>query len=111
MEKKESASDDDELLTEAKVDEPDPMDVSEKDDYDDEDLGKMPVPQVKIGLNGEIILDEKSLVIETTDAKKGREDLQNSVPVFEDRSSKMSYYCRKSKKSKDWSDSGKIIEN
>lgn len=66
------------------------------------------MPQVKIGLNGEIILDEKSLVIETTGAKKSREDLQNSVPVFEDRGSKTCYYKRKTQKSRDWSDTGKL---
>lgn len=69
----------------------------------------MPVPQVKIGLNGEIILDEKSLIIETTESKRGREDLRKSVPIFEDRGSKVSYYRAKTRKTRDWTDSGNNV--
>uniref|UniRef100_A0A1B0CLB2 Myb-like domain-containing protein n=2 Tax=Lutzomyia longipalpis TaxID=7200 RepID=A0A1B0CLB2_LUTLO len=38
----------------------------------------MPVPQLKLGPNGEMILDEKSLVIETTGDREARETLANA---------------------------------
>lgn len=44
----------------------------------------MPVPQLKLGANGEIVLDEKSLVIETTGDKVAREVLANSDIVYDD---------------------------
>lgn len=66
----------------------------------------MPAPRVKIGANGEIILDEKSLMIETTEARKGREALLNSVPVFESGNKKISYYGKKHTRFKDWSPIG-----
>lgn len=44
----------------------------------------MPVPQLKLGPNGEIILDEKSLVIERTGDKEAREMLANSDIVYDD---------------------------
>ena len=34
----------------------------EEEEEDDDDAGAMPVPQVRLGPNGEIILDEQSLV-------------------------------------------------
>lgn len=44
----------------------------------------MPVPQLKLGPNGEIMLDEKSLVIETTGDKEARETLANADVVYDD---------------------------
>lgn len=44
----------------------------------------MPVPQLKLGPNGEIILDERSLVIETTGDKEARAMLANSEVVYDD---------------------------
>lgn len=44
----------------------------------------MPVPQLKLGANGEIVLDEKSLVIETTGDKVAREVLANSEIIYDD---------------------------
>lgn len=43
-----------------------------------------PVPQLKLDVNGEIILDEKSLVIETTANKEAREVLASSDVVYDD---------------------------
>lgn len=43
-----------------------------------------PVPQLKLDVNGEIILDEKSLVIETTANKEAREQLASSDVVYDD---------------------------
>lgn len=50
----------------------------------DSNQDAMPVPQLKLGPNGEIILDEKSLVIETTGNKEAREMLANSDIVYDD---------------------------
>lgn len=44
----------------------------------------MPVPQLKLGPNGEIVLDEKSLVIETTGDKEARATLANAEIVYDD---------------------------
>lgn len=44
----------------------------------------MPVPQLKLGPNGEIVLDEKSLIIETTGDKEAREALANSDVIYDD---------------------------
>lgn len=49
-----------------------------------EEETKMPVPQLKLGPNGEIMLDEKSLVIETTGDKEARETLANADIVYDD---------------------------
>lgn len=43
-----------------------------------------PVPQLKLDANGEIILDEKSLVIETTGDKEAREMLANTDVIYDD---------------------------
>lgn len=51
----------------------------------------MPVPQLKLGPNGEIILDEKSLVIETTGDKEARETLANADIVYDDEFSGSKY--------------------
>lgn len=51
----------------------------------------MPVPQLKLGANGEIVLDEKSLVIETTGEKEAREILANSDVVYDDEFSGSKY--------------------
>lgn len=53
-----------------------------------------PVPQLKLDANGEIILDEKSLVIETTVNKEAREKLANSDIVYDDEFSGSEYDFR-----------------
>ncbi|KAJ1524139.1 hypothetical protein ONE63_010669 [Megalurothrips usitatus] len=62
----------------------------------------MPVPQVKVGPDGNLILDEQSLVIETTGTKKSREELEKSEVVV-DTGSGYGHY-KKIIRSKDWSD-------
>lgn len=57
----------------------------------DSNQDAMPVPQLKLGPNGEIILDEKSLVIETTGNKEAREMLANSDIVYDDEFSGSEY--------------------
>lgn len=69
-----------------------------------------PVPQLKLDANGEIILDEKSLIIETTGEKEARELLANLDVVYDDEfsGSKLLFlshrflYCLKRKKKTYW---------
>lgn len=44
----------------------------------------MPVPQLKLGANGEMILDEQSLTIEMTGEKEAREALANADIIYDD---------------------------
>ena len=46
-----------------------------------------PAPQVKVGADGNIILDEESLMIETTTTKKAKNDLITAPLVFENANS------------------------
>ncbi|KAJ9589312.1 hypothetical protein L9F63_017471, partial [Diploptera punctata] len=97
-----------ERLNEEKVDEPSAPDDIQKDtneDQEQEDDIAMPAPQVKVGPDGQIILDEKSLVIETTGTKKSREDLANSAVIVDYGNGSTGYgtYSKKNKKSKEWS--------
>ncbi len=66
----------------------------------------MPVPQVKVGPNGEMIIDEESTVIETTAAKRAKEELLRSPLVFEASSARGSNYGTwgKRRKNVDWSE-------
>jgi len=66
----------------------------------------LPCPQVKIGANGEIILDDSSLVLETTDAKKAKDFMESApVAVVENNKNMATNYGTWSKKRKhvDWS--------
>ena len=78
------------------VDNPEP----EKDEED-----SLPVPQVKVGINGEIILDESSTVLETTAAKRAKEDL-SQIPLVVENCNKFTNYGTWSKKRRysDWSE-------
>merc|ERR1719369_575534 len=65
----------------------------------------IPVPQVKVGPNGEIILDEKSLQLETNDQKKAKDLLQNSPVVFESNKTSTNYGTwSKKRRHNDWSE-------
>lgn len=44
----------------------------------------MPVPQLKLGPNGEMILDEKSLTIEMTGEREARERIANTDIIYDD---------------------------
>ncbi|GLV46688.1 B double prime 1, partial [Carabus blaptoides fortunei] len=77
----------------------------ENEDEPDETNGgedATPVPQVKVGPNGEIILDEQSLVIEQTGTKKGREKLANSQIVNVDDLDRTYGIYKRPKRAKDW---------
>lgn len=62
----------------------------------------MPVPQLKIGPNGDIIIDEKSLVIETTSEKTARETLANSDIVYDDEFSGTQGFYKRQMRMRDW---------
>lgn len=63
------------------------------------------VPQVKVGLNGEIILDESSLQLETTEQKKAKDFLQQSPVVFESNKTTTNYGTwSKKRRHNDWSE-------
>ncbi|XP_050081733.1 transcription factor TFIIIB component B'' homolog [Anopheles aquasalis] len=61
-------------------------------------------PQLKLGPNGEIILDEASLVIENERDKEFRETLANSDVLYQDEFSGNSGYYTRIKRTKGWSD-------
>ncbi|KAF2879324.1 hypothetical protein ILUMI_26835 [Ignelater luminosus] len=62
----------------------------------------IPAPQIKIGANGEIVIDEKSLIIENEETKRNREEIQKSKIVDGDFDTGYGIYKRE-KRSKDWS--------
>ncbi|XP_071453776.1 uncharacterized protein Bdp1 [Hetaerina americana] len=66
--------------------------------------GGMPAPRVKVGPDGELIVDEQSLVIATTGLKEGLEDLEKGPALVE--SSSFTNYATYSKRSKglEWSE-------
>jgi hypothetical protein len=53
--------------------------TANSDDNVDDDA--MPVPQVKVGPDGSIIIDESSTMIETSAAKRAKEDFMKSPLV------------------------------
>ena len=60
--------------------------------------------QVKVGANGEIILDEESTTVESTATKRARADLSNSPAVVESATSRATNYGTWSKRRRksDW---------
>ncbi|KAJ3666248.1 hypothetical protein Zmor_001701 [Zophobas morio] len=63
---------------------------------------EMPAPQIKIGPQGELVLDEKSLLIENKAVQKSREEIEKSQVVNGDFETGYGVYKR-AKRSKDWS--------
>lgn len=64
---------------------------------------EVPAPQIMIGANGEIIIDEKSLLIESSDVAKNREVLKNSRVIDGDNLDSPYATYRRAKKYKGWS--------
>lgn len=62
----------------------------------------LPVPQLKLNSNGELILDDKSLEIETTAEQEARKTLANSSLIFLDENTGMNGFYRRQKRTKDW---------
>lgn len=61
------------------------------------------VPQLKLGPNGEMILDEQSLVVQSNAEKEAQRVLQNAEVVYEDRDNGRYGYFKRQKRTKDWS--------
>ncbi|XP_974424.2 transcription factor TFIIIB component B'' homolog [Tribolium castaneum] len=72
------------------------------DDPGSDEENEMPAPQIKIGPQGELVVDEQSLVIENKSLKKNREELEKSELVNGDFETGYGVYKR-AKRSKDWS--------
>lgn len=65
----------------------------------------LPVPQVKVGQNGEIILDEASLQLETTEQKKAKDLLHQTPVIFENSKTSTNYGTwSKKRRHSDWSE-------
>ncbi|XP_046470547.1 transcription factor TFIIIB component B'' homolog isoform X1 [Neodiprion pinetum] len=76
-------------------------DIEHTEEENVDEPAAMPVPQVKVGPDGQLIIDEQSLVIEQTGTKKGREALANSEVVVDEGRTGNGFYKRP-KKSKEW---------
>ncbi|KAK9309855.1 hypothetical protein QLX08_000659 [Tetragonisca angustula] len=75
--------------------------VQEEEEEEDDPSSTMPVPQVKVGPNGQLIIDEQSLVIEQTNAKRNRKVLAKEAIIDDDNNG--SGFYKKRQKSKEWS--------
>ncbi|XP_018783379.1 PREDICTED: uncharacterized protein LOC108965424 [Bactrocera latifrons] len=73
-----------------------------KVEVDDEANNAMPVPQLKLNANGDLILDEKTLEIETTAEQEARKVLANSSLIFLDENTGMNGFYKRQKRTKDW---------
>lgn len=67
-----------------------------EEEEEEEQPTAMPVPRVKVGPDGQLIVDEKSLIIERTEQKN------RSGPIVHDETNGGGFYKRR-QKSKDWS--------
>ncbi|XP_070158261.1 transcription factor TFIIIB component B'' homolog [Polyergus mexicanus] len=76
-----------------------PMEIPEEEEADDPSA--MPVPQVKVGPDGQLIIDEQSLVIEQKDAKRVREIMSNDI-IVEDGICNNGGFYKKHKRRKEW---------
>ncbi|XP_033228185.1 transcription factor TFIIIB component B'' [Belonocnema kinseyi] len=74
-----------------------PEEIKEKEEVAEDEPTAMPVPRVKVGPNGELILDQTSLIIERTEKEKNR-----SGPIVLDENNSGGFYKRR-QKSKEWS--------
>lgn len=61
------------------------------------------VPQLKLGPNGEMILDESSLVVENTAERDARQAIEQSSVIYDDGSSGKYGVFKRQKRTKDWS--------
>ena len=79
--------------------------VADDPEKTDEENQAPPVPQVKIGPDGELIIDEASTVIDTTAAKKAKEDLLKTPLIFESSNMATNYGSwGKKRKNVDWTE-------
>lgn len=78
------------------------MEKKENDAEKDDGEEAMPVPQLKLNSNGELILDDKSLVIETTAEQEARKVLANSSLIYLDENTGMNGFYSRQKRTRDW---------
>ena len=79
-------------------------DVLKNDEEEQHKSEAIPVPQVKVGVNGEIIVDESSLQVETTQVKEAKIMMKNSALVFETNKTTNNYgRWSKKRRHNDWS--------
>ncbi|XP_063982143.1 transcription factor TFIIIB component B'' homolog [Diachasmimorpha longicaudata] len=76
-----------------------PEEVTEPEEEDEDSA--MPVPQLKVGPNGELVVDERSLVIENTALKRDREAVAKRRVLVDEEGAIGGFY-KKRVKSKDW---------
>ncbi|KAK4022250.1 hypothetical protein OUZ56_007729 [Daphnia magna] len=65
--------------------------IAEVEEGEEEEEDAMPVPQVRLGPDGEIILDERSLVIDTSETKRNKSQLANAPIIIENSSTTVNY--------------------
>lgn len=77
---------------------------------EEEDSSEAPilVPQLKIGMNGEVIIDEQSLEIQTTAEKEAKKVLSNSSCIFMDEFTGSNGFYKKQKRTREWAESETI---
>ncbi|XP_050498585.1 uncharacterized protein LOC114325342 isoform X2 [Diabrotica virgifera virgifera] len=80
------------------VDDPIKKDITKSDEENE-----MPVPQIKIGPSGEIILDEQSLVVERKEVQRQREEMEKTKILDADRMKTGYGIYKKHKRTKAWS--------
>merc|ERR1712137_759579 len=84
--------------------EKDTADSQQKNDEEEEEEEDMPAPQVRLGPDGQIIIDDRSLVIETTETKKYKKEMSNATVIVENGAGLVNYGSwRKRKRSSRWS--------
>lgn len=88
-----------EKVEDESVDDPTPDSLVDNNKSDEEN--DVPVPQIKIGPSGEIVLDEKSLFVERKEIKKQRDEIAKSEVVNGDFDTGYGIY-KKHKRSKFW---------
>ncbi|XP_039950473.1 transcription factor TFIIIB component B'' homolog [Bactrocera neohumeralis] len=90
------------IKKEPTIDENDTKLADSKVEVGDEANNAMPVPQLKLNANGDLILDEKTLEIETTAEQEARKVLANSSLIFLDENTGMNGFYKRQKRTKDW---------
>lgn len=75
--------------------------IERMEEEEEDDPASIPAPQVKVGPDGQLIIDEQSLVIEQTHEKRRRE-IMESEAIIEDENNHMGGFYKKHKRSKDW---------
>lgn len=83
-------------MTKKDIDEPEenPVLEEEPEPVQSEDESGIPAPQIKIGPDGQIVVDEKSLVIENKEVKRNQEAIQKSALIDGDIIGKYGVYKR-----------------